>query len=67
VARPFAVAELGLEALLSPAEVVEAFGWQHARRRPAASAGTPIATEGELAYSTEAMAPTADEDEPAAV
>jgi len=32
-ARPFAVQELGMDATLSPIEVVEAFGWHRARRR----------------------------------
>jgi hypothetical protein len=35
VARELAVPELGLDVRLSPVEVIEAFGWQHARHRQA--------------------------------
>lgn len=33
VARPLADAELGVDVMLSTHEIIEAFGWQDARRR----------------------------------
>jgi hypothetical protein len=63
VASEVARIELGSDLLLSPTELIQAFGWEHARRqRRLAVDKRPLATEGDLAHDDDTVDDPVDAD-----
>jgi hypothetical protein len=48
--------ELGMDAVLSPVEIIQTFGWTHARRA-SAEPGAVLATEGDLSHDADIVDP----------